>query len=145
MRQGEVASQGKWTGNQQGGVNAPEPLILPDPATRFARTAARLNALSAGHPMAEWLRFMAELAEAQHVVAATMGPVTGPTQAIVERAVEARLPVLAAELASQRPDLARGSRPVDRPRHRRGHPCAGAEGHGEPARPWGRNAGSAGR
>jgi FdhE protein len=97
MRQGQVAPQGKWTNNQQGGVNAPEALILPDPSTRFARTAARLNALSAGHPMAEWLRFMARLAEAQHAVAAAMGPVAGPTQAAVEQAVEARLPVLAAD------------------------------------------------
>jgi FdhE protein len=97
MRQGQVAPQGKWTGNQQGGVKAPEPLILPDPATRFAQTAARLNALSAGHPMAAWLRFMAALAEAQHAVAAAMGPVAGPTKAAVEQAVEARLPVLAAD------------------------------------------------
>jgi FdhE protein len=97
VRQDQVAPQGKWTGNQQGGVKAPEALILPDPATRFARTAARLNSSSADHPMAEWLRFMARLAEAQHAVAGTMAPVAGPTEAAVERAVEARLPVLAAD------------------------------------------------
>jgi len=94
MRQGQVAPQGKWTGNQQGGVKAPEALILPDPSTRFARTAARLNALSAGHPMAEWLCFMARLAEAQHAAAGTMAAIAGPTQAAVEQAVAARLPVL---------------------------------------------------
>ncbi len=55
MRQGEVAPQGKWTGDLSGGVKAPPALILPDPATRFARSAARLEALAAGHPMAEWL------------------------------------------------------------------------------------------
>ena len=103
MRQGQVAPQGKWTGNQQGGVKAPEALILPDPATRFAHTAARLNALSAGHPMAEWLRFMAALAHAQHAVAAAMGPVAGPTQAAVDQAVEARLPVLAADSCRRDP------------------------------------------
>ena len=103
MRQGQVAPQGKWTGNQQGGVKAPEPLILPDPASRFAHTAARLNALSAAHPMAEWLRFMAGLAEAQHAVAVAMGPIAGPTQAAVERAVEARVPVLAADLHRRDP------------------------------------------
>jgi len=103
MRQGQVAPQGKWTGNQQGGVNAPEALILPDPSTRFARTAARLNALSAGHPMAEWLRFMARLAEAQHAVAGTMAAIAGPTQAAVEQAVAARLPVLAADLHRRDP------------------------------------------
>jgi len=103
MRQGQVAPQGKWTNNQQGGVNAPESLILPDPTTRFARTAARLNALSAGHPMAEWLRFMARLAEAQHAVAGTMAAIAGPTQAAVEQAVVARLPVLAADLHRRDP------------------------------------------
>jgi FdhE protein len=72
MRQGEVASKGAWIGNPLGGVQAPEALILPDPATRFARSAARLEALSAGHPMSEWLLFMAGLTKAQHVVATTL-------------------------------------------------------------------------
>ena len=42
MRQGEVAPTGKWQGRAQGGVAAPEPIILPDPRRRFADTAARL-------------------------------------------------------------------------------------------------------
>ena len=79
------------------GVKAPPALILPDPATRFARTAARLEALAAGHPMAEWLAFMARLTRAQHVVATTLRPFPGPQQITVESAVEARLPPLAAE------------------------------------------------
>jgi FdhE protein len=97
MRQGEIASTGTWTGNPLGGVKAPAALILPDPATRFAHTAARLQALSTCHPMAEWLRFMAGLAAAQHAAAMTMGPLAGPTQAAVELAVGARMPPLAAE------------------------------------------------
>jgi FdhE protein len=97
MRQGEVASKGAWIGNPHGGVKAPHAIILPDPATRFADTAARLEALSAGHPMAAWLQFMARLAEAQHVVATTMGPVTSPTRAVVEQAADARMPPLAVE------------------------------------------------
>jgi FdhE protein len=97
MRQGEVAPQGKWMGNPQGGVKAPDALILPDPATRFARTAARLDFLSAGHPMEAWLRFMAWLAEAQHIVANALGPFAGPDQEAVEQAVDARLPPLAAD------------------------------------------------
>jgi FdhE protein len=97
MRQGEVAPQGKWMGNPQGGVKAPDALILPDPATRFARTAARLDFLSAGHPMEAWLRFMARLAEAQHIVANALGPFAGPDQEAVEQAVDARLPPLAAD------------------------------------------------
>jgi FdhE protein len=96
VRQGEVTS-GKWTGDPSGGVKAPEALILPDPATRFARTAARLEALSAGHPMMDWLRLMAQLAEAQHVVATTLRPFAGPDQTAVDQAVEARMPPLAAD------------------------------------------------
>jgi FdhE protein len=97
VRQGEVAPKGAWTGDALGGVKAPEALILPDPATRFARSAARLEALSAGHPMAEWLRFMAQLAQAQHVAATTLGPLAGPAQSAVEQAVDARMPPLAAD------------------------------------------------
>jgi FdhE protein len=97
MRQGQVAPQGKWTGNSQGGVKAPEALILPDPATRFARTAARLDSLSAGHPMEAWLRFMARLAAAQHAVAGAMAPFAGPDQEAAMQAVDARLPPLGAD------------------------------------------------
>jgi len=97
MRQRGMAPTGKWTGTAQGGVKAPEPLILPNPATRFARTAARLDALSVGHPMAEWLRFMARLTEAQLTAVGGAAPFIGPDQEAVERAVEARLPPLAAD------------------------------------------------
>jgi FdhE protein len=97
MRQGEVASKGAWIGDPQGGVKAPEPLILPDPLTRFARTSVRLEALSAGCPMAEWLRFMSQLAAAQHLAATQLGPLRGPDLAAVEQAVDARMPPLAAD------------------------------------------------
>ena len=97
MRQAQETQTGKWIGSQQGGVKAPEALILPDPSTRFTRTAARLDSLSAGHPMRQWLEFMARLAEAQHVIAGALGPIAGPGPAAIAVAVEARLPVLAAE------------------------------------------------
>jgi FdhE protein len=97
VRQGEVTSKGKWTGDPSGGVKAPEALILPDPATRFARTAVRLEALSAEHPMMDWLRLMAGLAQAQHFVATTLPPFAGPGQTAVDQAVEARMPPLAAD------------------------------------------------
>jgi FdhE protein len=77
-------------------VISPEPLILPDPTKRFARTASRLEALSVGHPMMDWLRFMAGLAQAQHVTAAALGSIAGPSQRTVERAMAAHLPPLAA-------------------------------------------------
>jgi FdhE protein len=93
MRQAQELLNGKWTGNQHGGVKTPEALLLPDPATRFARTAARLDVLSAGHPMAEWLDFMARLARAQHAVAGTMGPVSRPSRIAVEDGAEMTPPI----------------------------------------------------
>ncbi|MGA2043448.1 MAG: formate dehydrogenase accessory protein FdhE [Roseiarcus sp.] len=97
MRQGETAPKGAWTGDPTGGVKAPAPLFLPDPATRFARSAARLEDLSAGHPMMEWLRFLGRLARAQHVVAGALPAQAGPDAATVSQAVEARMPPLAAD------------------------------------------------
>lgn len=97
MRQGEVASHGKWTGSPTGGVKAPEPLVLPDPATRFMKTSTRLSVLADGHPMQDWLRFMAKLSQAQHVAATTLAPVTPPGADVVAIAVEARMPPLAAD------------------------------------------------
>jgi FdhE protein len=97
MRQGEVASQGKWTGTAFGGVKTPDSLILPNPPVRFAQTAERLAALSNGHPMAEWLRFMSQLAQAQHSAAITMCHVAGPTRPEVEQAVDAGIPPLDAD------------------------------------------------
>ena len=76
-------------------MKPPPALILPDPATRFARTAARLDTLTVGHPMAEWLGFMARLAWAQHRVAGMLPPFPGLDPIAVERAVDARVPPLA--------------------------------------------------
>lgn len=97
MRQARELLNGKWTGNQHGGVKAPETVMLPDPATRFARTAARLEALSAGHPMADWLSLMTRLASAQHLVAGMMGPVDCAVRMPVDEAVEAFPPIAAHE------------------------------------------------
>ena len=97
MRQGEAAPKGAWTGAAVGGVKAPEPLILPDPAARFARTAARLAKLADGHPMEGWLTFMAEVSEAQRVVAEALPHCAGPDEAQVQVAVEARIPPIAAD------------------------------------------------
>jgi FdhE protein len=96
VRQGEVG-KGTWIGNPLGGVKAPEALILPDPSTRFMRSAARLEALSAGHPMTQWLRFVAQLARAQHAVVTTLRPFAGPSRAAVEQAAYAGIPPLAAD------------------------------------------------
>jgi FdhE protein len=84
-------------GNPQGGVKSPEPLILPNPRARFAATSVRLRTLSDGHPMADWLRFMAGLAKAQHDAAATLKPLAAPDLERVRQSVEARMPPLAAD------------------------------------------------
>ena len=97
MKQGGALPTGKWVGSPLGGVKAPEALILPDPATRFLASAVRLEALSAGHPMMEWLGFMAELSRAQHAAATTLPPFAGPDQDTVDQAVAARMPPLAAD------------------------------------------------
>ena len=50
MRQGEVASsRASGSAIRRAASTRREPLILPDPATRFAQTADRLDSLSAGH------------------------------------------------------------------------------------------------
>lgn len=95
MRQGGAPPTGKWVGNPRGGVKEPEALILPDPTTRFAKSAARLAVLSEGHPMAAWLRFMADLARAQDVASMTLEQFAGPEQRQIDRAVAARTPPIA--------------------------------------------------
>lgn len=45
---------------------SPEPVRLPDAAGLFAGRAARLRKLAEGHMLADWLRFVALLADAQH-------------------------------------------------------------------------------
>lgn len=95
MRQAQEQLNGKWIGNQRGGVTALEALILPDPATRFARTAARLDAVSAGHPLASWLDFMARLARAQHAVAGMVRLSGSSSRIEVEGVLEATPPIAA--------------------------------------------------
>jgi FdhE protein len=97
MRQGLAAPQGKWQGNPQGGVVAPDAIILPAPATRFLRSAERLEALATGHPLQDWLRLMAQLGRAQHRAATTLDSPAPPGQAEIAQAVEARMPPLAAD------------------------------------------------
>lgn len=97
MRQAEAPPSGKWTGPSHAGVKAPDPILLPDPAKRFAATARRLEQLAAGHPMEAWLRFLATLAQAQQMVASTLAPAATLDAAAVAQAVEARLPPLAAD------------------------------------------------
>lgn len=75
-------------------IRVPDPIILPDPTMLFARRAARLECLASGHPMAEWLRFMAALAQAQQrVVSQLPAPVPSDAEWVARR-VTARRPPL---------------------------------------------------
>lgn len=51
---------------------------LPDIATHFARRAARLDALAPGNPLEPFLRFVAEIARAQHKAAGALPSGTLP-------------------------------------------------------------------
>jgi FdhE protein len=97
LKQGGAAPTGKWVGSPLGGVTAPEPLILPDPAARFLATARRLKALAEGHPMAEWIGFMSLLSDAQHLAATTLSPMPAIEPSLVGHSVAARIPPLAAD------------------------------------------------
>lgn len=97
MKQAELPPDAKWSGPSHAGVKSPDPIALPDRAKRFARTAARLDALATGHPLEAWLGFLATLSRAQHAVATTLAPSGTPGAEVVARAVEARLPPLAAD------------------------------------------------
>ncbi len=96
MRPGDTAAKAAWMGNPQGGVSAPAAVILPNPATRFRRTADRLDALAAGHPMGEWLAFLSQLSLAQHAAAGSFAP-AGANAADIAKADGAGLPPLAAD------------------------------------------------
>jgi FdhE protein len=96
MKQGEAPPKGAWTG-ALGGVKAPEPILLPDPVGRFAKTSARLARLAQGHPMEAWLSFMGRVVEAQKAAAAALPSLAGPDDADVRIAVEARVPPIAAD------------------------------------------------
>ncbi len=60
-------------------IGQPDPVILPEPTGPFARRAERLRVLAEGHPMADWLRFLALIADAQNQAFGAVTPVAGAT------------------------------------------------------------------
>jgi FdhE protein len=64
---------------------------LPDPATLFARRAARLRKLAAGAALGDYLRFLAALVEAQHAALALL-PAPILDAADIDRAAEYAMP-----------------------------------------------------
>jgi FdhE protein len=97
VRQGETAPKGGWIGNASGGVKAPAPILLPNPAARFARTAERLERLADGHAAEGWLAFMAEASRAQAAAAAGLPAPRAPEKTAVAQAIAARIPPIAAD------------------------------------------------
>jgi FdhE protein len=77
-------------------------LHLPD-AGVFADRALRLRALADGHAMGDFLRFIAELADAQHRALSARVAVPLPTPEQVDAAARAGLPLLAAETWPREP------------------------------------------
>lgn len=69
-------------------------LRLPERATVFAERALRLRQLAAGHPMRDYLLFVAELAEAQHRVLQAPPTVAVPDAAACDAAAHALRPPL---------------------------------------------------
>ena len=73
-------------------------LRLPQRAKLFAERALRLRQLSAGHPMRDYLLFIAELAQAQHQVLQDYAQVPLPDAAACDSAARGLLPPLPATL-----------------------------------------------
>lgn len=73
-------------------------------ADTFAVRAVRLRELSAGHPMGDYLRFAAQIAEAQDACARAAAPAVPPDAAAVAQARERAMPPL--HVAHWRPGAA---------------------------------------
>ncbi|MGN6478958.1 formate dehydrogenase accessory protein FdhE [Luteibacter sp.] len=110
MKQAQLPPDAKWTGPSHAGVKSPDPIARPDRSRRFAVTAQRLEKLGDGHPLEAWLRFIAGLSRAQHAVATTLAPSGTPDADVVARAVENRLPPMAADGHPRHPAWLEGLR-----------------------------------
>jgi FdhE protein len=77
-----------------GEVARPPFACLPDPLRLFRGRARRFLALAARHELAEYLRFLAGLAEAQHGVQEGLPVANPPPEEVRERAREGGLPPL---------------------------------------------------
>jgi FdhE protein len=77
-----------------GEVARPPFVCLADPLSLFRGRARRFLALAARHELAEYLRFLAGLAEAQHRVQERLPVADPPSEEVRERARESGLPPL---------------------------------------------------
>ncbi|MGE8317593.1 MAG: formate dehydrogenase accessory protein FdhE [Comamonas sp.] len=70
-------------------------VVLPQPRTLFGERAARLLQLAEGNPIADYLRFVAQLVHAQHAAAQSL-PLSAPDAALIARAQQFSMPLLPA-------------------------------------------------
>ena len=66
----------------------PPDVVVPDPSTLFATHAARLRALAPDHQLGAYLRFVADIADAQHRLVATLPAPELPPAEDLDRALE---------------------------------------------------------
>lgn len=79
-------------GQEPGMAPAPIPFLRPDASMVFARRAQRLRDLASGHPMADFLAFIAGLADIQHDLAATAMEWQVALPALLDRAAATPAP-----------------------------------------------------
>src|SRR5512138_645342 len=77
-----------------GNIAKPPFARLPDPPTLFATRAARFRALAEGHDLAPYLRFLADLSEAQSAIQAGLPDPDMPNAELLERAKTHKMPPL---------------------------------------------------
>ena len=92
--------------SQVGGVAEAPFVRLPDPAHLFAARARRLRALAPGHPMAEYLRFLATVVEAQAAAVAALPPPVAVPAAILAQRAEHAMPPLSVDQVRGNADFA---------------------------------------
>ena len=96
VKQAAAPPDAKWTGPVHPGVKAPEPIRLPNPATRFVATAQRLKQLAINHPLNPWLEFLSALSLAQHAAVTSVSH-EAVNISMMRMSVDARMPPLAAD------------------------------------------------
>ena len=72
----------------------PPTVVTPDPATLFARRAARFRQLAPDHQLGPYLRFLADLSDVQHAIQAGLPPSAPIDAATIARSMEFGMPVL---------------------------------------------------
>jgi FdhE protein len=92
-RRGPIADPSKI-----GEASQPAFVRLPDPSTIFANRGERLRAVAEGNVLADYLRFLASLADAQNAVAASLPPVPEVDPAGLGMRLGALMPPLSPEL-----------------------------------------------